>query len=160
MNKLPSTTKITRRTRQAQIASVLAAAWRAGDIEAEDALRIIRHDLRRLQTNKKLEIPRRSRQAHKVIRKYALEKEQPPKNGSSDALHADHLHPVTTKHLKSLKTVQQWTRALSQLEEVVCVTAAENYRLEQIERAGITGLEKYAKAKIRFVDSRGRTLKP
>ena len=79
---------------------------------------------------------------------------------SSDALHADHIHPVTTKHLKSLKTVQQWTSAFSRLEEVVCVTAAENYRLEQIERAGITGLEKYAKAKITIVDSRGRTLEP
>lgn len=79
---------------------------------------------------------------------------------SSDALHADHIHPVTTKHLKSLKTVQQWTSAFSRLEEVVCVTAAENYRLEEFERAGITVLEKYAKAKITIVDSRGRTLEP
>ena len=117
---------MTRRTRQAQIASVLAAAYRAGDIEAKDALRIIRHDLCRLETNKKLEIPRRSRQAHTVIRKYAFENEQPPKNGSSDALHADHIHPVTTTNLKSLKSVQQWATALSPLEEVVCVTAAEN----------------------------------
>ena len=137
--------------------AVLAAAYRNGDIEASDALRIIRHELRRLHTNKKLEIPKRSRQAHRVIRKYAANGDSPPKNGSPDALHADHIHSVTTKQLRSLKTVQQWAKALSRLEEVVCVTAAENYWLEQIEKAGTTGPRKYEKAKITFVDGQGRT---
>jgi hypothetical protein len=160
MNRLPPVTTKTKRERQAEVASVLAAAYRNRDIEAGDALRIIRHELRRLQTNKKLDIPQRSKQAQKVILEYAAGATPLPKNGSGDALHADHIHPVTTKHLKSLTTGQQWLRALNRLGKVVCVTATENYQLQQIERAGTTGPQKYDMARITFVDQEGRTWKP
>jgi hypothetical protein len=160
MNRLPPATTKMKRERQAEVAAALAAAYRNGDIEAEDALRIIRHELRRLQTNKKLDIPQRSKQAQKVIREYAAGAKSLPKNGSGDALHADHIHPVTTKHLKSLTTGQQWLRALDRLGKVVCVTATENYQLQQIERAGTTGPRKYDRAKITFVDQQGRPWKP
>jgi hypothetical protein len=159
MNRLPPATTKTKRERQAAVAAVLAAAYRNGDIEAADALRIIRHELRRLQTNKKLDIPQRSKQAQKVIREYAASANSLPKNGSGDALHADHIHPVTTKQLKSLVTDQQWLRALNRLGRVVCVTATENYQLQQIERAGTTGPTKYDMAKITFVDQMGKPWK-
>ena len=160
MNILPPATTKTKRERQAAVAAVLAAAYRNGDIQAEDALRILRHELRRLQTNKKLDIPQRSKQAQKVIREYAASATPLPKNGSGDALHADHIHPVTTKQLKSLITGQQWLRALNRMGKVVCVTANENYRLQQIERAGTTGPKKYDMAKITFVDQQGEHWKP
>lgn len=137
------------------MAAVLAAAYRNGEIESEDALRIIRHELRRLQTNKKLVIPRRSMQAHNVIAQYEARGVPLPKNGSSDALHADHIHPLSVRQLRTLQTIPQWVRALKRLEQVVCVTAAENYRLEQIEKQGIKGPAKYEKAGIKFVDHQG-----
>jgi hypothetical protein len=160
VNRLPPATTKTKRERQAEVAAVLAAAYRNEDIEAEDALRIIRHELRRLQTNKKLGIPQRSKQAEKVIREYSASDNPLPKNGSGDALHADHIHPVTTKQLKSLITKQQWLRALNRLGRVVCVTATENYQLQHRERAGTTGPKKYDVARITFVDQKGRPWKP
>lgn len=38
------------------------------------------------------------------------------------------------------------------LRTVVCVTTAENYRLEKVERSGTTGPEKYVEAGVTFLD--------
>jgi hypothetical protein len=133
----------TRAERDAAVAAVLAAAYRSGTIEPADALRIIRHDLRRRQTNRKLAIPTRSAGAHRLIESYAKRGVPVPKNGSDDALHADHVHPLTIEHLDVTITPADWLGELERLGEVVCVTAAENYKLEARELAGVTGPAKY-----------------
>lgn len=145
-----------RAERAAAVAAVLAAACRAKTIRAADALRIIRHELRRRQTNKKLAIPRRSTGAHQVITAYAARGESLPKNGSGDALHADHVHPVTVEHLDTFVTPEDWLAGLDQLGEVVCVTADENYELEILEHGGLTGPAKYEALGITFVDQHGQ----
>lgn len=146
----------TKKERQAAVAAALAGAYRNGDVASEDALRIIRHELRRLQVNKKLLIPKRSTAAHSVVVDYLSRGVPIPRNGSDDALHADHVHPLSVRQLRTLQTIPQWLRAFKRLEQVVCVTAAENYRLEQIERQGVKGPAKYKKANIEFVDNQGR----
>jgi hypothetical protein len=52
--------------------------------------------------------------------------------------------------LQEVKTVEGWVVELQRLSAVVCVTALENYALQQIEHAGITGPDKYARAGITF----------
>jgi hypothetical protein len=73
-----------------------------------------------------------------------------PKNGSLDALHADHVYSLTETDLYRNNTPAMWINALSRLQTVVCVTAAENYRLEKYEQEGITGPPKYAEAGVAF----------
>lgn len=113
-----------------------------------DALRVLRHELRRRNTNKKLRIPTRSLAAEAVIEKYGTA--GVPKNDSDDALHADHVHPLTEATLRDTDTVDKWVVQLRRLQMVVCVTAAENYRLEGVERSGTTGPAKYELAGIEF----------
>jgi hypothetical protein len=134
--------------RDARRADVLARAVRDGEVEAADALRILRHELRRRNTNSTLRLKIRSVGAQASIDKYAPE--SPPKNGSPDALHADHVHPFTVELLHSIDTVEGWLVELQRLRTVVCVTAAENYALQKIEGQGTTGTEKYALAGITF----------
>lgn len=134
--------------RAAHVAHVLARAVRHGEVEAVDALRILRHELRRRNTNSTPRIPHRSLGAQASIDKYAPE--TPPKNGSNDALHADHLYPFTAELLHTVDTVEGWLAELERLRTVVCVTAAENYTLQKIEGQGTTGPEKYALAGIEF----------
>jgi hypothetical protein len=134
--------------RAAQIAHVLARAVREGELEEADALRILRHELRRRNTNSAMSIPERSHGAQASIDKHSPQ--APPKNSSPDALHADHVYPLTGALLRKVDTVERWIVELQRLRTVVCVTAAENYRLEKIERSGITGPEKYAEAGVTF----------
>lgn len=136
--------------RAAQIAHVLARAVREGELEEADALRILRHELRRRNTNSALGIRKRSHGAQASIDKYSPG--LPPKNNSPDALHADHVYPLTGVLLRKVDTVDQWIVELRRLRAVVCVTAAENYRLETIEQSGTTGPEKYAEAGVTFLD--------
>jgi hypothetical protein len=130
----------------------LARAVRDGEIAVPDALRVLRHELRRRNTNKKLKIVTRSRRAQEVIEKYG--EAAVPKNDSDDALHADHVYPLTEDSLRQTDTVQSWTDELRRIQMVVCVTADENYRLEAVERSGITGPSKYAKAGVEFTTAR------
>ena len=69
-----------------------------------------------------------------------------PRNGSNDALHADHVYELGAHHLNSTMTVDAWHDVLTVARTVVVVTARENYELEQIERGGIRGPAKYAAA--------------
>lgn len=138
-----------RSVRDAQVAHVLARAVRDGEVQAADALRILRHRLRLLNTNKATKIATRSRGAEAAIAKYAPE--PVPKNGSGDALHADHVYPFTEEMLHQVDSVDRWTVELARLQTVVCVTAAENYKLERVEHGGVTGPEKYAQAGVEFV---------
>jgi hypothetical protein len=134
--------------RAAKVAHVLARAVRDGEIEETDALRVLRHELRRRNTNSSLNIARRSHGAQASIDKYAPH--PPPKNDSPDALHADHVYAFTSDRLRTVDTVQGWLAELERLRAVVCVTAAENYALERLERAGAIGPEKYAAAGVTF----------
>lgn len=134
--------------RAAQLANVLASGVREKRLEAVDALRVLRHELRRRNTNKKLLIERRSVAAQAVIDRHAELGTAVPNNNSLDALHADHVHALTVGDLHDCTTVEQWLVMLQRLREVVCVTAEENYRLEVIEKAGVTGEAKYLQAKI------------
>lgn len=134
--------------RAARVADVLARAVREGEIDAADTLRILRHELRRRNTNSSLGIPHRSHAAQASIDKYAPD--PPPKNGSADALHADHVYSFASDLLQTVATVDAWLAELQRLRTVVCVTAAENYALERIERQGTTGPEKYAAAGVTF----------
>lgn len=134
--------------RAAQVAHLLSAAVRRDEIVAVDALRILRHELRRRNTNKKLAIPIRSREAQRAIDD--LGELGVPKNGSPQALHADHVHPLTVDSLHRIDTLQGWVEELGRLRLVVCVTVAENYRLQAVEHTGVTGPAKYAQAGVAF----------
>lgn len=134
--------------RAARVAHVLARGVREGEVDTSDALRILRHELRRRNTNTSLKIRQRSLAAQACIDKYAPD--PPPKNGSPDALHADHVYPLTKELLHTVDAVEKWIVELERLRTVVCVTAAENYVLEKIERRGVTGLEKYPRAGVTF----------
>jgi len=111
-------------------------------------LRVLRHELRLRNTNKKLAIVQRSSAAQAVIDKHLEAGTPVPNNNSLDALHADHVYALTSEDLETIVSVDDWITALARLREVVCVTAAENYQLEVIEKGGITGPEKYIRAGI------------
>ncbi|MFZ6005785.1 MAG: hypothetical protein ACOYXM_17820 [Actinomycetota bacterium] len=137
--------------RFAALAAVLSRAVAAGELEATHALRILRHQLRVMNVNGATKVPRRSEGAQAVIDRYAEAGDLIPKNGSSDALHCDHVHSLTADDLTRLVSVEEWITELPRLVEVVCVTAAENYRLEKLERDGVTGPTKYEMAGIRVL---------
>lgn len=132
--------------RDAQLATVLADAVRAGRLQAADALRVIRHEMRRRNTNKKATLPYRSVRAQAVIDAYAERGESPPKNGSDDALHADHVYEFGADQLLETVTVDEWHEVLTAARTVVVVTARENYTLEKLENTGLRGPGKYAAA--------------
>ncbi|MCK9824650.1 hypothetical protein NOCD_14290 [Nocardioides cavernae] len=139
-------TRTNRDERDAQLASVLADAVRAGRLQAADALRVIRHEMRRRNTNKKATLPYRSVRAQAVIDAYAERGESPPKNGSDDALHADHVYEFGADQLLETVTVDEWHEVLTAARTVVVVTARENYTLEKLENTGLRGPGKYAAA--------------
>jgi len=73
-----------KRTQAAQVAHVLARAVRDGEVRSVDARRLLGHERRRLNTNRKPEISTRPRGAQAAITKYAPEPVL--KNGSADPL--------------------------------------------------------------------------
>ncbi len=134
--------------RAAQVAHAVARAFRDGELPATDALSVIKHELRRLNTNRKQEIPTRSTEAQRVIDTYGAE--NVPNNNSRDALHADHVYPPTDDDLRCNDTLALWINQMPRLQTVVCVTAKENYRLQGYERRGIIGPGKYPQAGVTF----------
>lgn len=134
--------------RAAQVAHVLARAVRDGEVEAIDALRILKHELRRLNTNRSHKLETRSDGATLSIKKYAPER--PPRNDSDDALHADHVYAFTADLLYGITDPETWIEELRRLATVVCVTAKENYALEQVEKSGLHGPGKYQVAGVTF----------
>lgn len=134
--------------RAAAVAHALAGAVRKGDVDPIDASRILRHELRRLNTNRSHLLKIRSDGAEASIAKYAPER--PPRNGSDDALHADHVYPFKAELFSDVTTLEGWLRELGRLSLVVCVTAKENFALQQVERAGNYGPAKYAAAGVTF----------
>ena len=137
--------------RDARLAAWLAQGVREGHVDASDALRVLRHELRRRNTNKKTGIARRSEAANAVVTTYAERGIPVPKNDSNDALHADHVYNIDAGTLTKYTTTEDWLAELARLREVECVTAEENYRLSEFERKGIWGEAKYEEAKISFV---------
>jgi hypothetical protein len=137
-----------RDTRDAALASVLAQAVREAKVPATVALRVIKHEMRRRNTNKKSRLPYRSTAAQRVIDDYAGRGEPVPKNGSNDALHADHVYELAEADLHQTVSVEDWKLLLTKARTVVVVTAAENYALEAVERSGTRGPDKYAIAEV------------
>ena len=131
------------------MAHVLARAARDNEVAVADVLRVLRHELRRLNTGNKLKIPTRSVAAQAVIDKCTAVGEKVPNNNSDDALHADHVWPITERHLNEITDVDGWIAGLRHLATVVCVTARENYRLIGVEKL-TPGPEKYAIAAVIF----------
>ncbi|HEY2181081.1 MAG TPA: hypothetical protein VGH09_05345 [Solirubrobacteraceae bacterium] len=119
---------------------------------ATDALRIIKHELRRRNTNRSQTTKIRSAEAQRVIDAYGAA--HVPKNASLDALHADHVYSLTEDDLHRNDTLELWLGAMDRLRTVVCVTPAENNRLENQERSGITGPAKYPAAGVTFTSSK------
>jgi hypothetical protein len=105
--------------------------------------------------NAKLEIRPRSAGAQASIDRYAPD--PPPPNGSADSLHADHIYgfphtgPRLTEFLSRVTTVDAWLHELRRLDQVVCLTAAENEAVRRVEK-DVNGPEKYDRAGIVFVD--------
>lgn len=79
------------------------------------------------------------------------------KASKADSLHADHVYcfphtgPRLTEFFSRLTTVDAWLRELRQLDQVVCLTAAENETVRRVEK-DLTGPEKYDRAGIVFLD--------
>lgn len=137
--------------RFAQLGAVLARAVVNDELDTNYALRILRHQLRVMNVNSAMKVSVRSEGAQAVIDRYGEAGTSIPKNGSGDALHCDHVHALAAVDLARLLSVEAWQEELTRLQTVVCVTATENYRLEQIERHGVSGWEKYAQAEIRLL---------
>jgi hypothetical protein len=135
--------------RAGQIAHVLSRAVRDGEASPIDVLRILRHELRRLNTGNKLKIALRSIEAQAVVDKYTAAGQPIPNNNSTEALHADHVWPIVDQHLHGTTSVDAWVDELRHLATVVCVTASENYRLMVVEKA-TPGPEKYSLAGVAF----------
>lgn len=94
-------------------------------------------------------IPARSRGAQAAIDQYAPD--PPPNNNSDNTLHADHVYPLTEVQLYDITSLDTWIVELTRLDAVICGRARENWALEVVEKAGITGPKKYVKAGIEFV---------
>jgi hypothetical protein len=116
-----------------------------------DALRVLRHELRRRNTNKADLIAIHSKGVAQVRERYAGLGQPIPKNASNDALHADHVFNLDEDLLRRVDSVDEWLLALERLSTVVCVTAEENYRLERVERTGVHGWGKYAIAGVELI---------
>ena len=150
---MSSTPPTDRELRAAKVAHVLARGVRDAEVVAVDALRILRHELRRRNTNQAIKLPLRSREAQRVIDEYGPE--GPPKNGSDDALHADHLWPLTEEVLHTTMSVDAWVIELRRLSAVAVVTARENYRLMSAEKQNVWGPDKYEAAGVELFQADG-----
>jgi hypothetical protein len=156
LNPAVATTRDSKDVRWAKLADVLAEAARAGRVDPQDARTVLVHALRVRKNNAKLQIRPRSTGAQASIDRYAPD--APPPNGSPDSLHADHVYsfphtgPRLTEFFSRVTTVDAWLRELRQLDQVVCLTAAENETVRRVEK-DLTGPEKYDRAGIVFVGS-------
>ncbi len=147
---MSSTAPTDRELRAAKVANVLARGVRETEVVPADALRILRHELRRRNTNRAIKMPLRSKEAQRVIDEYGTP--GPPKNGSDDALHADHLWPLTEGTLQTTTSVEAWVDELRRLSQVAVVTARENYRLMSAEKQNLWGFAKYEAAGVELLE--------
>jgi hypothetical protein len=143
--------------RFARHANVVAAGVRNGDMQAEDALRVLKHQLRIFNWKQAMKITRRSTGAQWSIKEHDG---APPKNGSGSALHSDHVHPLNRDQLFKLTSVDMCLAVPDQLREVVCVTADENERLRRVEAREIVGWAKYPEASVELVQQDGEDWVP
>lgn len=140
----------------ARLASVLSSAARAGEVRYEDAGRVLRHELRRMNTRAATSVPPELWSAAAKAAHEKYEGRVPP-NGSPESLHCDHAFSIVSDTLKRLDGVDAWLRELSTLMEVVVVTADENYALQRVERehshaSEPVGVRKYELASVPLVD--------
>ena len=94
---------------------MLSRAVAADELEAAHALRILRHQLRVMNVDGAIRVLTRSEGAQAVIDRYDRAGRPIPKNGSSDALHCDHVHALTAGDLTRLVSVEQWIIELPRL---------------------------------------------
>jgi hypothetical protein len=153
---MPEPTRWSRDERFARLANVVAAGVRNGEMQAEDALRVLKHQLRIFNRNQAMKVTTRSLGAQQSI---AQHDGNPPKNGSGLALHSDHVHPLTRDQLFERTTIAAWLDGLDELREVVCVTADENEHLRRVE-GRVPGWAKYAEAGVELVHQHGETWVP
>lgn len=139
--------------RFAALGAALARAAAAGEVAVTDAARVMRHELRGRNKRKALAAPHRSVAVQAVIDRYAADGLLPPTNGSPESPHCDHVFALRDAELVTLTTVDAWLARLPELDLVVCVTAAENYRLEQVERKGADGWGKYGAAGVQILEA-------
>ncbi|HEX7165522.1 MAG TPA: hypothetical protein VF230_00945 [Acidimicrobiales bacterium] len=123
----------------------------SGELEALVAIRVVKDQLRKRNTNRRDSVERRSKAVQAVYDRCAAEERPVPRNDSPDAPHCDHVWSLAAEDLLRLQTAEAWLAELPRLDEVALVTAAENYRLQSFERAGLTGPAKYEAASIEFV---------
>lgn len=138
-------------TRFCALGAVLARAAGAGELEASFAVAVMKDRLRKRNTNKRTSVPYRSVAANTVFEGSAAVGLTPEKNNSLEAIHCDHVWPLLASDLPGLLTPEAWMAVLPRLDEVVCVTARENYRLQRVEREGFYGWDKYREAGVELV---------
>jgi hypothetical protein len=150
-----SATKDSKDLRWARLANVLAEAARTGRIHPQDARTALVHALRVRKTKNTLAIRPRSTGAQASIERYAPQ--APPRNDSTDALHADHVYsfphtgPKLTEFFNQLTNVEAWLQELARLDQVVCLTAAKNELVRRVETT-VMRPAKYELAAVEFVD--------
>jgi hypothetical protein len=154
LRALMNASRDTEDVRWAKLANVLAEAARQGRIDEKDARTVLVQALRVRNNNTKLEIRPRSSGAQASIERHSPNK---PTYMSPDELQADHVYafPHTGAQLSAyfarVTSVEVWLEELHQLDQVVCLTAAENRAVSLVE-SEVTGPEKYKLAGITFVD--------
>lgn len=87
------------------LADVLARAVRDRELLPRDALRVLKHEMRRRNTNRTARLPYRSAKAQAVIGDYVGRGVTVPKNQSDDALHADHVYEFGERDLNETTTL-------------------------------------------------------
>ncbi|MGZ4588983.1 MAG: hypothetical protein ACXVX9_14415, partial [Mycobacteriaceae bacterium] len=100
---------------------------------AEDALRVLKHQLRIFNRNQAMKITRRSTGAQRSIKEHDG---APSKNGSGSALHSDHVHPLNRDQLVTLTSVDMWLAVLDQLREVVGWAKYPEASVELVQQDG------------------------
>jgi hypothetical protein len=136
-----------------RVVRVPARAVRDSEVEPDNALRMIKHEMYRRSTNPRLRVERRSVAAQTLIERYG-QLGQPVRNTTSgDALTYRSRHPLAESNPVSMVTINDWVDALTRLRNVGYLTARDDNALKQLEHRGITGPDQYAEAKIGWAEN-------
>jgi hypothetical protein len=146
--------KIDRRYEWARLAAALSMDCRNCEVRTSDVLRVLRHQLRTLNTNKASTTPSDlwSVRAKEVFDDHTARGERVPPNGFAESLHCDHVYGVRLGDLDRYESIDDWLGAVPRFTAVVVVTARENYRLQRVERKGWDGPLKYEPANVPLVN--------
>jgi hypothetical protein len=145
--------KLDRRYEWARLAAALSADSRNHEVRSSDVLRVLRHQLRTLNTNKAVTTPPDlwSVRAKEVFDDHTARDERVPPNGFDESLHCDHIYALRVGDLNRYESIDDWLGEIPRFTAVVVVTARENYRLARAERKEWDGPLKYKPANVRLV---------